>query len=606
MVLLSRQLARRFSSRTAAPVQAAGRALRQGALTTIWECRTPPRAAVALLSTQASSTTTTAPGASRTPTSGGAQPSKTAIREDPHLPVLPTPRFNDDWRTSEHHMSHELPPQEWSTFHGKIPVLHDKTDKGYEASSSTHNYGDVPRTSLLMELTDRVGVLHDVLRYFWKYDVNVCRIESRPASSGNNVPYHHHHHHSTHDRSPSRRFDFFVDFEGTLEQERVQKLLDALRPMTDRLLVLDEKRVHWFPRHISELDLVANRVLEAGTDLESDHPGFQDPVYRARRAALAEAALRHTWDAPLPHISYSSDEISVWTAVWDRMEGLWDRYACREYRHSLALLREHCGYSRTNIPQQADISDFLQRRTQFRLRPVAGLLSSRDFLNGLAFRVFMCTQYIRHSSKPLYTPEPDICHELLGHVPMLADRDFADFSQEIGLASLGASDDDVDKLARCYWHSVEFGLCVERPESGSDNSSGEGSHNDTATDPPRKAYGAGLLSSFGELEYACSDQEHPGGDNTNDQDHPAPRPSFLPWEPAVAAKTPFPITTYQPVYFVAESLQDAKDKMRAYCEDLPRPFFAQWNPQTNSIYIDRPVQRTKGLVPADEAVLSVE
>lgn len=154
------------------------------------------------------------------------------------------------------------------------------------------------------------------------------------------------------------------------------------------------------------------------------------------------------------------------------MKDMWKRHACDEFNYIVPLLENNCGYAVDNIPQQQDISNFLKECTGFTLRPVGGLLTSRDFLNGLAFRVFFSTQYIRHHSMPLYTPEPDICHELMGHAPMFAvrtvhrhmlgcvlvetnnydwfslqDPDFADFSHEIGLASLGASDEEIERLA---------------------------------------------------------------------------------------------------------------------------------------------------------------
>ena len=127
----------------------------------------------------------------------------------------------------------------------------------------------------------------------------------------------------------------------------------------------------------------------------------------------------------------------------------------------------------------------MQERTGWRLKPVGGLLTQREFLNGLAFKIFHSTQYIRHHAEPLYTPEPDVVHELMGHAPMFAHKEFADFSQEIGLASLGASEVELKRLAAIYWFTIEFGMCYEKGKP--------------------KAYGAGILSSVGELEYCMTD-----------------------------------------------------------------------------------------------------
>ena len=408
-----------------------------------------------------------------------------------------------------------------------------------QASFSTRQ----PRISILTEISNDCGSLHDILRYFWKYDLNLTRIESRPARDDGSFMMH-------------------IDFEGRTGDPMVDKMLTKIREHSKNVLVLDDKVVPWFPHHVSELDKFANATLDGGSDLQADHPGFHDQVYIARRKELAKIAESYSIGKPIPHIQYTQSELDTWGEVYLRLRSL-SKYACKEYNDIIPLMEQHCGYAPDNIPQVQDISDFLSSRTGFQLRPVAGLLSSRHFLYGLAFRRFFSTQYIRHPSRPLYTPEPDICHELLGHAPMFADPDFADFSQEIGLASLGASDEDISKLAACYWYSVEFGVVKEGDDI--------------------RAYGAGLLSSFGELNYSCNMQ------NTEDEE----KAEYLPWDPKVAGVTPFPITKYQNTYFVAESLADAKMKMRQYCEDLKKPFHARYNSLSETIWVDRAVKREK-------------
>ncbi|XP_030843985.1 protein henna-like [Strongylocentrotus purpuratus] len=236
-------------------------------------------------------------------------------------------------------------------------------------------------------------------------------------------------------------------------------------------------------------------------------------------------AYKHIHGDRIPRISYTKPEIQTWNTVFTQLRDLYKTHACREFNDSFTLLVESCGYQPDNIPQLEDVSNFLKDRTGFTLRPGGGQMSARDYFAGLAFRVHHSTQYIRHPDWPMYNPEPDVCHELLGHVPLFADREFAQFAQEIGLLSLGASDEQIEKLSTLLWFTVEFGLCRQNGQI--------------------KAYGAGLLSSFGELKYCLSDE-----------------PEIRPFDPEMTSVTDYPVCKFQPIYYLAESFEDAKEKLR--------------------------------------------
>lgn len=407
--------------------------------------------------------------------------------------------------------------------------------------------------SCIFSLKEEVGALAKALKLFEVKGINLMHIESRPS------------------RMNKEQYEFFISVDPSCSQA-LDEAIDILRTQISghvHELSRNKKKdtVPWFPNDIQDLDRFANQILSYGSELDADHPGFTDSVYRARRKEFADIAFNYKHGQTIPRVEYTEGEKATWGIVFKELKSLYPTHACREHNRVFPLLEKYCGYRQDNIPQLEDVSRFLQACTGFRLRPVAGLLSSRDFLAGLAFRVFHSTQYIRHGSKPTYTPEPDICHELLGHVPLFADPGFAQFSQEIGLASLGAPDEYIEKLATVYWFTVEFGLCKQGSEI--------------------KAYGAGLLSSFGELQYCLTD-----------------KPQLMAFEPEKTCLQKYPITEYQPVYFIAESFEDAKEKVRRFASTIPRPFTVRYNPYTQSVEVLDNTQQLRNLAESINGELS--
>ena len=304
--------------------------------------------------------------------------------------------------------------------------------------------------------------------------------------------------------------------------------------------------IEWYPKILSDMDIYTQGTCEFSDQLDVDHPGFKDDQYLARRKEIVNIAKQYKGGEIIPKINYTEEENNTWKIVYQNIKKLYPKYACKQHQQCFEMLENEVGYSPNKIPQLQDISNFLKKKTGFSLRPVQGLLPSRDFLNGLAFGVFHATQYIRHHSNPMYTPEPDVCHELLGHVPLFADPDFAKFSREIGLASLGATDEDIKKLASVYWFTIEFGICKEGDKI--------------------KAFGAGLLSSFGELEYALSG-----------------KPTIKPFDPFIACEHPYIITHFQDTLFLADSFDSATNKINKFSKSLDRPFTTSFNYDKNCV-----------------------
>ena len=197
-----------------------------------------------------------------------------------------------------------------------------------------------------------------------------------------------------------------------------------------------------------------------------------------------------------PYQLYSEENHRAWELLYSRMLPRWERYANCRFCEGLAKLN----LDRRRVPRLEEVNEFLNPLTGFRARAVSGYIPAFQFFDCLRKREFPTTITIRPSDRLDYLPEPDIFHDIAGHVPMHTDRAFADALVRFGecahtAAEIAAATPDsnirilrltsiVRALARFFWFTVEFGLMRQ----GSD----------------LRAYGSGLLSSHGELEYALT------------------------------------------------------------------------------------------------------
>lgn len=261
--------------------------------------------------------------------------------------------------------------------------------------------------------------------------------------------------------------------------------------------------------------------------LELDHPGASDVEYLERRNHIASLSKKFRETGIITDVEYSAREQRVWRYVAEELEELQQKYASPFYLKA----KQNLGITTERIPQLSEMNRRLNELTGFRLAPIEGLVETRAFLSWLSFRVMLSTQYIRHHSQPAYTPEPDIVHEAIGHIPMFTNPNFADFSQFIGHGARIATDEQLEQLGRLYWFTVEFGMVEHEGDI--------------------KAYGAGLLSSFGELEHAFSDKV-----------------VRKPFDLEEVINTPFDYSDMQPLLFVIPSYAELKEVIRKYIESF--------------------------------------
>ncbi|OHD02028.1 MAG: phenylalanine 4-monooxygenase [Sphingomonadales bacterium RIFCSPLOWO2_12_FULL_63_15] len=239
------------------------------------------------------------------------------------------------------------------------------------------------------------------------------------------------------------------------------------------------------------------------------------------------------WTIPQDWASYTPQEHALWDRLFARQAQMLPDRAVAEFMNGLDVLR----MTRPGIPDFDELSERLMKLTGWQVVAVPGLVPDRLFFDHLANRRFVAGRFLRTPDQIDYLSEPDIFHDVFGHVPLLANPAFADYMQAYGQGGLRADGlGAIDRLARLYWYTVEFGLVRQGDDL--------------------KLYGAGIVSSHGESIYALDD----------------PSPNRLGFDLKRLMRTRYRIDDYQQSYFVIDSFEDL---LRQTVETDFAPLYAQ-------------------------------
>src|SRR6476660_6476982 len=239
---------------------------------------------------------------------------------------------------------------------------------------------------------------------------------------------------------------------------------------------------------------------------------------RPPRGDYSRAGADYT--CPQNYAAYTQADHDTYRRLYERQAALVPGRACDEFLAALPSLGV-----KERIPRFEAINDRLYKATRWEIVTVPGLIPEVPFFTLLANRKFPVTDWIRKPEEFDYIVEPDVFHDLFGHVPLLFDPVVADHIQEYGKGGLKAHGlESCELLSRLYWYTIEFGLIRQKDDL--------------------RAYGAGIISSPGELQYAVA----------------SPEPRHLPLDIERVMRTRYKIDSYQQTYFVIESFQELFDK----------------------------------------------